>query len=411
MSEDEQINNDIDLGYTIDTKTEKSLIKRIVNKSLEKALHDPLPPPPSQTDIIMKSVTEKISEKVANTMLSGLDGGQKSGGGIIYDFMNSTMGAQIGANFMNQLPATIESLGKVLGQQKAQALSDAAINLMNQKQQDQQNQQMKQQQDAILALDSNNPQDIIKYSGAMGMSEIIAKTVLEAHQQDIKKQRESKQPIEASQPAPTQLPQQSVTQPPQPTQPQQPQPQQEQQPSQQEQIIQVMIEEMKLMKEHIAKLEADKIEKVNATVHETTRDKWEDDDLAPGFMGTPIKQPDAKLFNSVVKVDVDEISGDTNSFFKEPEPVKEEQPKVSVTKQPIKMVHMKDELKQDKDGNITIVGNEKPKIEEKKDTEEIIEDKKEIIDDKKIDETKSEEIVEEVKEEDKPKKPIKRIIK
>jgi len=49
-------------------------------------------------------------------------------------------------------------------------------------------------------------------------------------------------------------------------------------------MMMAMLDKMNTMEEHIKKLEADKIEKINATVVDDN-DKWKDDDNAPASWG------------------------------------------------------------------------------------------------------------------------------
>jgi len=362
----EQHTDDVNL---FDATTANSVTKTM---RAYKSMQEVFAPPVDQNKAAIDSALSTVVTNFLTQKLGGIDA-TPSKPGIINDFLNSATGHGLGEAFGAGLTNIIGNIIN-MGIKPPQT---QALNNQNQPQQPQQT-QPKNQGDDILSLDTNKAEDVMRYAGAMGMSESIAKDVLIAHQKDILLQRQTQQ-IQQSQSQPSQ-PTQSA-QPSQPTRPQ----------SDTEQAMMIMIEEMKSMKEHIQKLESERIEKVNASVKEITDNKWSDDDDTPTFAGSPIKQQEAHLFKSTIKVDVDDIKGNTDSFFEQPV-----EKKVSVTTQPIKLAHQQDTLTQSKDGKISIV-NKEMKEESKKEEE--------TDDNKESDEDTIPEIEPEIKKEEVEKPP------
>jgi len=317
-------------GYIIDTKTEKNLIKTLLNRTLERALDPPLPPPPSPLEQAFQTAQLQIGQKFAENLISGLGGNTSAKSSIWLDILNTGAAQSFAGSIGAKLPEAMQALGNVFGQKKAGEIVDKATEAYSQAQQKNQQIEQQNQQTAILNLDSNNPDHLKQYASAMGMSELIAKDVLIAHQKDILLQRKSQQT--------------------QPTQSQQ---------SEQEQALLIMIEEMKSMKAEIQRLKGENQEKMNATVNDGS-DKWSDEDSPMPPFNT---ERNVKLFNQPVKVDVDDIQGNSNPFFKEtPKSVlveekdekgkstfrmSDEPKKVEVTHQKVNVVEMKKEESSD----------------------------------------------------------------
>ncbi len=330
-------------------------------KAMQDALSDP-------TTIAIKGAIGSIMQ---DTIVQRLGGGAPAKTGFLSDLFNSQFGANLGQTLGQQLPSVIESLGKVLGKDKAQELATSATQYMNQQQEKQkQLEQQEQQNDLILQLDVNNPDHVKAYASEFKYTEDAAKSIIPIHKNSILEKRKIQPPQQS---ASTQPIVQDL----------------EKTIAEQNQIMQKMYEKIAVMDEHIKKLEAEKLPPIN-----DSNDKWQDDDKAPGFVGSTIQPKNVTLFNQPVKVDVDDIKGDTNSFFKDPP---KDEKKIEITTIPVK-----EELKQiiDAEGNSKIVIDE-PVAAEPEVKETIVEEPKveEVKPEKKIhrvikkkDEIKSEEI-------------------
>jgi len=279
-------------------RSETQMMKSLFTQTLEKALR------PDPTRVAMETAMGNLMAEFVTQKITGGSAPAKTG--MLNDFMNSQMGAQIGANIFTHLPATIESLGKVLGKDKANALVEKTSEFiqqqqMNEKQKielEQQNNMMKQQ-NAILNLDPKNPEHISQYTIAMAIDPSSdVQEMLISHQKRIQQtliqQTQQKQSTQSSQPQQNQVSQQET-----------------------QEAIMVMIQEMKAMKAEIQNLKGEKLDKSNKVIENISDNKWDDDEAAPAFAGTLTNKRDSTLFNSAIKVDVDQISGDRDPFFKE----------------------------------------------------------------------------------------------
>lgn len=289
-------------------KTETQLMKSMYSTMLQKMLvPDPL------TQALNDSMREMAVDAIKSKFLGG---GAPQKSSWFTDILNTAAAHGFGESLGAKLPETMQALGNVFGQKKAGEIVDKVTDSINKTQQhnqqiDQENNMMKQQT-AILNLDVNNIDHVKQYATAMVVDISDAQQMLIEHQKRIQQTLLKQQ----SQPEPSQQ-QQTLIQQSQQPQSEPSQPLQQNQVSQQEAIM-LMIEEMKAMKAEIQHLKGEKQEKINKEI---------------GDRGSPIniEQKNVKLFQSAIKVDIDDIdSSAKDDFFKE-------QPKES------KLIEEKDE--------------------------------------------------------------------
>ncbi len=306
-------------GYSIDTKTEKNLMRRLLDQTLQKALE---PPEPSPIEHAVTQVMTQVSTGIAEKMLGNLGGGVQSVAkpGIIGDILNSPFGANLGTSFGQSLPQIIQSLTGAIGQQKAQELASAATKAMSQPPSEQQknveSSNTEKQKDMILALDVNNPEHVAQYATAMGLSQNAAKEMLQNHQNDILKSRKNMSGGTDVNVASNNEITQALT---------------------------VLIQEMNGLKQTVNTLQNEivtiKTKKPDVTEVRTevpesmTDDKWSDETSKVDAYKQQIgaQQKSVNIFSTPIKVDVDQIKGNVNSFFEEtPKDTKIEEQEESV---------------------------------------------------------------------------------
>jgi len=310
---------DDDGGYSIDRKTEKNLLRRVLDNTLKNALD----PPPDPIRSAMENGISQMATRFVENAFGGMGSQTVSRKpSLILDILNTAaahgFGEQLGAN----LPQVINSLTSSIGQQKAQELASAATKAMSQSPSAQQNNtnlsdsNSEKQKDMILALDSNNPEHVAQYASAMGLSQSAAKEMLQNHQNDILK---SRKPLSSG--TDTNVSSNNeITQ-----------------------ALTVLIQEMTGMKQTINALQNEIVtikSKTSTEVKEThpevsesmTDDKWSDEtpkvDVYKQQVGT--QQKSVNLFSTPIKVDVDQIKGNSDPFFKETSEDEIEEPEESV---------------------------------------------------------------------------------
>lgn len=357
-------------GYSIDTKTEKNLMRRLLDQTLQKALD---PPPPSPIENAVTQVMGQVSAGIAEKMLGNLSGGSTVSAktGILNDILNTPFGANLGTSFGQSLPQIIQSLTGAIGQQKAQELASAATKVMSQQQTEQQNSSdssnVENQKNKVLELDINNIDHIKQYASAMGLSEKAAKGMLQIHQDDILSERKSQSTnLNSSNNGSNN--------------------------NEINQALTILIQEMTGIKQTINALQ-NKIGGIE--------DKDIDDDRETST--EEIQQKSVNLFQSAIKVDVDDIKGNADPFFNETKSNlndnvkaniinKKELEKESVLEEMINhdgksTFKMSDEKEQPK--NVTEKSVVEEKEEDKKkesDSVELIDENVDVTEDKKIEE-------------------------
>ena len=293
-----------DPGVDLFDKTTATSISKTMRAV--KAMQEFLAPPPDPIRAAMENGISQMAAKfVENTLLGG------GGAGVVVkkpsflmDVLNTAaahgFGEQLGAN----LPNVIQSLTGAIGQQKTQELASAATRAMGGQtgtvesgspNSDQSN--AEKQKDMVLALDVNNPDHVKQYASAMGLSEKAAKGMLQIHQDDILTDRKDSSGTNAN------VGNSEISQ-----------------------ALSIIIQEMTGMKQTINNLQSELVSikgkkpEVDEDV-ETPQfdDKWSDDDRPPQIevtkspLGAP--QKSVTLFSTPIQVNVDDIKGDTNSFF------------------------------------------------------------------------------------------------
>ncbi len=287
--EKDSIYEETEGGYSIDTKTEKNLMRRLLDQTLQKALD---PPPPNPVEAAVGTVMSRVTEGIAERMLGNIGNtgtGVVAKTGILSEVLNSQFGSQLGANFMPSIAGIIESLTKTVGQKKTEDLVTAATQSLNNQQspQNNENSNVEKQKDMVLALDSNNPEHIKQYASAMGLTEKAAKGMLQIHQDDIINERKIFSGNNQSNSNNGEI----------------------------TQALTGLIQEMTGMKNVISNLQNEIITLKGGKVPESEvsteisniDDKWNEE---------PTGQSKAvNLFQSPIKVDVDDIKGNNDPFF------------------------------------------------------------------------------------------------
>lgn len=292
-------------GYIIDSKTEKNLVKTLLNRTLERALE---PPPPSPMETAINNVTSQIGAKVTENMLGILAGGGQpaKNSTMLGEILNSAFGHGLGESMGTSLPQLIQSLTGAIGQKKTQELVDNINSKMSgssgssglsgssvNENVSSESSNVEKQKNMVLALDSNNPEHILQYATAMGLSQKAAKGILQAHQDDIIEERKSLSGNMSNSSSSNEI----------------------------TQALTVLIQEMTGMKQTISSLQNEivsiKGKKPGSGVDNVevdTDSKWdEESELPPHPISVTNKS--VTLFQTPIKVDLDEIKGDTNSFF------------------------------------------------------------------------------------------------
>jgi len=287
-------------GYSIDTKTEKNLMRRLLDQTLQRALE---PPAPNPIETAVSNVMSQVAEGIAGKMLGNISGSSEAikKSNMIIDILNTAAAHGFGESLGANIPQAIQSLTGVIGQQKAQELASAATKAMsqqsgqgkNESQPDSSN--VEKQKDMVLELDINNPEHIKQYASAMGLSEKAAKGMLQMHQDDILTERKtSGKNLNVSN-----------------------------NENEVAQALGILIQEMTGMKEtinnlqnKIVTLEGGKVSE-NPEVEVDTDSMWNDENE----IQTPsvnVTNKSVTLFKTPISVDLDDIKGNTNSFFDEP---------------------------------------------------------------------------------------------
>lgn len=279
-------------GYSIDTKTEKNLMRRLLDQTLQKALD---PPPASPIENAVTQVMTQVSTGIAEKMLGNIGGGGQAGAksGLLIDVLNSKFGEGLGGNLGANLHNIIQSLTSSIGQQKAQELASAATKVMSQQQNvesgNDNSSNAEKQKNMVLDLDINNIDHVKQYASAMGLSEKAAKGMLQIHQDDILSDRKNQfTNLNSSNNGSNNEITQALT---------------------------ILIQEMTSMKQTINALQ-NKIGGIDDNREISTEE---------------IQQKSVTLFQSPIKVDLDEIKGNSDPFFNEtPKDIKIEKQKESV---------------------------------------------------------------------------------
>ena len=294
-----------DPGVDLFDKTTATSISKTMRAV--KAMQEFLAPPPDPIRMAMENgISQMASRFVENTLLGGGGAGvaaKKTS--FLIDVLNTAAAHGFGESLGGNLPNVIQSLTGVIGQQKAQELASAATKAMSQQQTEtvesgnSDSSNVEKQKDMVLALDINNPEHISQYASAMGLSEKAAKGMLQIHQDDILTERKNLNGGANANVGNSEI----------------------------SQALGIIIQEMTGMKQTISNLQTEivsikgKKDSVGDEDVETPQfdDKWSDDDKPPQIEVTksPIGAPQKSvtLFSTPIKVDLDEIKGDTNAFF------------------------------------------------------------------------------------------------
>lgn len=315
-----------DGGYSIDTKTEKNLMRRLLDQTLQKALE---PQPPSPIESAVSNVMNRVSEGIAEKMLGNIGNSENTNvvkkSSILIDLMNTAFGHGLGENIGTQLPQIIQSLTGAIGQQKTQELVDNLNSKMvsggnsvsSNSGGNLDSSNVEKQKDMVLALDVNNPDHIKQYATAMGLTQKAAKGMLQIHQDDIINERRSISGGNLNNTNNTEI----------------------------TQALGILIQEMTGMKETINKLHSKVYgeSKPNEGEEEIkTDDKWDDE---INKASVEVTNKSVTLFQSPIKVDVDDIKGNNDPFFKETP-----KPPENVTKSSTESESVLEEVK-DSNGN------------------------------------------------------------
>ena len=295
----DSIYEDVDGGYSIDTKTEKNLMRRLLDQTLQKALD---PPPPSPIENAVNTVMNTVSAGIAEKMLGNLGGGVSTGSkpSFIIDILNSQFGAGLGQNLGANLPGIIQSLSGAIGHQKTQELASAATKAMNQQQTEQQNNgdssNIEKQKNMVLELDINNPEHISQYAKAMGLTLKAAKGMLQIHQDDILNERKGN----------VQTNNQQLN---------------NQQNNEITQALTLILQEMGGMKNIINSLQSEiiniktkKVDENVSVVEPDTDSRWTDENEIYKQPAS-VTQKSVTLFQTPIKVNLDDIRGNNDPFF------------------------------------------------------------------------------------------------
>lgn len=310
------------LNINFGKKTENNLMNRFLNKALEKGLQDPRP---SKLDQLYSSITDKIAENSIQNLLTNLGGGAGTPSkGKLEDFvfglLNTQAAAGFGAALGGRIPETIESLTKSLGKNKAEEIANVIMAKMG-GQNSQSLTPEEQQENNILQIDENNPEQMNAYAQFKGISLETAKMLLPNHKRDIANKQKNRQL---------------------------------QSPAQPEMVsaLSILTQEMTMMKQAMAQLQSENNQLRSKTPEPEPEpfvrvdSKWgEEDDI-------PRTQPPVNMFNQKIAVDIDEISKANlkDSFF-ENKPIEQEIPQLV-------------EEKNEKGGsNFRMSGDPEPKVE------------------------------------------------
>ncbi len=284
-----------------DKATANNITKTVrAYESLQKVFS---PPPDPTRQAIDGAISNLLSDFVTNRLGgAGIGNAVPKKQSFIMDVLNTAaahgFGEQLGAN----LPQVIQSLTSSIGQKKTQELVDNLNSKMTGSTgstgspvaaQDS-NSNVEKQKDMVLALDINNPDHISNYASAMGLSMKAARGILQAHQDDIRNERKGNVGNIGS----GNVNGTEVTQ-----------------------ALTILIQEMTGMKETINTLQNKIVtleggKPAGAVVEVDTDSRWNDD----GEMIRPsveVTNRSVNLFQSPIKVDVDDIKGNADPFFHE----------------------------------------------------------------------------------------------
>ena len=302
---------DDDPGVDLFDKTTANSITKTVRAF--KSMQEVFAPPPDPIRSAMENGISQMAAKfVESTLLGGGGGGIVKKSSFIIDVMNTAAAHGFGESLGNNLPQVIQSLSGAIGQKKTQELVDninskmtansGTINSSSGNENDGSS-NVEKQKDMVLALDSNNIEHVKQYASAMGLSEKAAKGMLQIHQDDILSDRKGN--VQGNNPnsnSNTNVGNIEIVQ-----------------------AIGTLIQEMTGMKNTINSLQSEisnirskKVdEDVGVTEPESADRKWTDEDEQINVSKSPISvtQKSVTLFSTPIKVDVDSIKGDTNSFF------------------------------------------------------------------------------------------------
>ncbi len=290
-------------GYNIDKKTEKNLMRQLLDKTLTNALN---PPPPNPIETAVSTVMSQVTEGIAAKMLGNIGGGVGAPVGksnFLIELLNTQFGAQIGSTLGNQIPAIITTLTSSLGEQRTKQLVDNVNNRINGEtgnnnsltESEIANANSEKQKDYVLALDSNNPAHLNQYANAMGLSVSRAKEILIAHQDDINRSRNAKLGSGSSGSSNN---------------------------NEMTQALVMLVNEIASMKATMNELQG-KMNQIDTTKQipkvNDENQKWTDDNINASLNQNPGGNAEVNLFSSAIKVDVDQIKGDNlkDSFFDE----------------------------------------------------------------------------------------------
>ena len=297
---------DIDVFNSGTSKSIKNFV------SAYKGLNEIFSPPADPTRVAIESaMSNLLSEFVTNRLGGGGGTGVASHKpSFLMDVLNTAaahgFGEQLGAN----LPQVIQSLSGAIGSKKTQELVDNINSKMSSNTGGESsgnsnidNSNVEKQKDMVLALDQNNPENIKQYASAMGLTEKAAKGMLQIHQDDIINERKIFSSSEKSSESNNEI----------------------------TQALAILIQEMTGMKTVINNLQNelismkgnninDNVDTVNESEISNVDDRWNDNESSKINISTsPVggQNRNVTLFQSPIKVDVDDIKGNSDPFFSE----------------------------------------------------------------------------------------------
>ncbi len=317
------------------------------------------PPPDPTRQAIDGAISNLLSDFVTSRLGGGGTGVVAKKSSMLMDVLNTAAAHGFGESLGANLPQVIQSLTSSIGPKKTQELVDNLNNKMNTAgvgensgsniTSDTSN--VEKQKDMVLALDVNNPEHIKQYASAMGLTQKAAKGMLQIHQDDIITERKGN----IGNPGTTNT---EVTQ-----------------------ALTILIQEMTGMKNvisdlqnKIVTLESDKNVKAEANIDVDTDSKWDDESEAYR-PSVDVTNRSVNLFQSPIKVDVDDIKGNADPFF-------HETPKNVVSIAKVSSVAKESVLEEvkDKDGSSSFrMSGEQSNVVNEKIKDEKFDDKKENV--------------------------------
>ena len=278
----EEVNSPI----ILEKKLETNLVKQLLTQTLEGALH----PPPDPIKEAMEGAVAQAASQFAQNMFIPNAGNvqQVVKKGIFVELMNTAFGHGLGENIGNQLPNIIQSLTGVIGQEKTKELVENFNSNNNNNEVDL---EKEKQKDNVLALNSENPEQVRQYAVAMGLSDTAAKSILITHQTDIKNERQGNSQNQNN--VPNNVPNNEIAEA-------------------MTTLIDTVVQMQNTMTNMQKELNSVKEPSPKVVEEDKSEIKWDDE-----LNNNPQlnDDPNVTLFETPISVDIDEIQGNNNPFF------------------------------------------------------------------------------------------------